>query len=189
MIAVFTSLIIASDYGSSAFPDVKLMDTLVFVSSYSFGFKVGAYIAILSEFIWSFVSPYGVAGYMTPILISAELIFAFAGWSASRIWSVDKLRLISGENLYFGAFLAICAFVWDFITNFATAVPYVWPHLNLFWIYEIYGAPFFISHETADFVFGYILSTILILYLASTFGKRFVSPSPIARETVVSKGI
>ena len=59
MIAIFTSLIIASDYALAPIYNVKLMDTLVFASAYSFGFKVGASIAILSESIWSVVNPTG----------------------------------------------------------------------------------------------------------------------------------
>ena len=49
LIAIFTSLTIASDYALAPVLNVKLMDTLVFSTSYAFGFRIGTSIAILSE--------------------------------------------------------------------------------------------------------------------------------------------
>ena len=46
-ISVFTAIIVASNYALIAFPQVKLMDSLVFISGYLFGFPVAASIAVL----------------------------------------------------------------------------------------------------------------------------------------------
>ena len=41
VIAIFTSSIIASDYALAPALNVKLMDTLVFASTFVFGFRIG----------------------------------------------------------------------------------------------------------------------------------------------------
>ncbi|MHB1908214.1 MAG: hypothetical protein ACYCQJ_04990 [Nitrososphaerales archaeon] len=166
IVAMFSSLILATDFGLASIPNVKLMDTLVFAASYSFGFKLGAYIAIVSELAWSFVSPNGVAGIFTPILVGCELLFALAGWIASKTWSIKNLSWFSTTNVFFGSLMLVTAFFWDFITNAAYAVSITWPNVSLFSIIaaQVSGALFMFNHEIADFVFGAFLSTIVILY-------------------------
>ncbi len=58
VVAVFTAATVGSNIALAQFPDVKLLDTLVFVCSFVFGLGTGAAVAILSETIWSFVSPW-----------------------------------------------------------------------------------------------------------------------------------
>ena len=101
IIAIFTSLIIASDYALAPVSNVKLLDTLVFSSAYSFGFRIGASIAVLSEFIWGVVSPYGFGGLIIPFLVAGELIYAFAGYSASRIWKFNEVSGCFGTHEIF----------------------------------------------------------------------------------------
>ncbi len=172
VVALFSSLIIATDYALAPALNVKLMDTLVFSSAYSFGFRIGAYIAITSELVWSFVSPYGVAGYMMPFLIGGEVLFALAGYAASRIWGSPKdLKEFSEKNLFFGAILAICAFVWDFETNIGTGLLAGARTLEGFLAWEISGIPFMIAHELSDFALGAVLAPIVIVYFYRVFGS------------------
>jgi hypothetical protein len=168
IIAVFTSTIIASDFTLAPVLNVKLLDTLVFSSAYAFGFKIGASIAILSELIWSFVTPYGGASQLTivPFLLAGELLYVVAGYFASKIWGFERLSPLSTRNLFFGAILAICAFIWDFETNVATGLIALWPNITLGRVlfFEIPGIPFMIPHELSDFVLGATLAPIIILY-------------------------
>lgn len=172
IVAIFSSLIIATDFALTPVLNVKLMDTLVFASAYAFGFKIGAYVAVISELVWSFVSPYGVAGYIMPFLIGGELLFAFAGYAASKLWGGPKdLKEFSEKNIFFGAILAICAFVWDLETNIGTALiagAHTWEG---FLAWEISGIPFMIPHELSDFALGAILAPIVIAYFYRVFGK------------------
>jgi hypothetical protein len=173
IVALFSSLIIATDYALVPVPNVKLMDTLVFSSSYAFGFRVGAYIAIVSELVWSFASPYGFAGFMMPFLIGGEILFAAAGFAASKIWGGPKdLREFSEKNAFFGAILALCAALWDFETNIGTAL-YSGAHtLDGFIVWQISGIYFSIMHEVSDFALGSILAPIVIVYFYRVFGLR-----------------
>lgn len=172
-VAVFTSLIVGSDFALAPFANVKLLDTVVFVVAFVFGFRMGATVAVLSETIWSFVSPWGIGGPITPFLVGGELLFAFAGFAASKTWgSPNRLLSVSLENFFFGATLAICAFVWDFETNIATGLIAGAHTLPSLLAYEIPGIPFMIPHELSDFLLGSVLAPVVIVYLTGRLGRR-----------------
>lgn len=177
VVAVFTAIIIGSDLALSGpeFSNIKLLDTLVFVSAYVFGFKVGASIGVLSETIWSFASPIGMAGAIAPFLVAGELLFALAGWAASRVWGPQP-RMASAYPIFIGAILAICAFVWDAETNAATALIAFWPGLGLPQLLGTMFNPltllFSLAHEGSDFVFGSLVAPSFILLIPKAFGGR-----------------
>jgi hypothetical protein len=172
VVATFSALIIGSDLALSPFYNVKLLDTLVFVSAYVFGFRVGAMVGVLSETIWSFISPVGMAGPIAPFLIGGEILFALAGWGASKVWG-REFRLMSPYSLFIGATMAICAFVWDLETNFASALFFFWPWptLNqfLFTSFNPLTIPFIVAHESSDFAFGVLLAPAFILLIPRAF--------------------
>jgi hypothetical protein len=187
IVALFSSLIIASDYALAPILNVKLMDTLVFSSAYAFGFKVGAYIAITSELIWSFASPYGFAGYIMPFLIAGELVFALAGYAASRIWGSPKdLSGFSEKNAYFGAILALCAAFWDFETNIGTAVIAGARTFEGFLFYQLSGVFFSLAHEISDFVLGAFLAPVIIVYFYRVFGTKASESRVAARASTTT---
>jgi hypothetical protein len=149
------------------------MDTMVFSSAYAFGFRIGAAIAIISELVWSFVSPYGVAGYIMPFLIGGEILFAVAGYGASKIWGSPKnLKEFSEKNAFFGAILAICAFVWDVETNIGTALIAGAHTLDGFLAWQITGIPFMALHELSDFALGAFLAPVVIVYFYRILDSR-----------------
>lgn len=164
VISIFTALIVSSDFALAPYANVKLMDTLVFVAAFVFGFRTGGSVAILSETIWGFISPNGMAGTILPFLVGGELLFAFAGHAAAKLWGDPRTSPFSAQNLFLGAILAICAFVWDFETNAATGllagastIP------SLLW-YEVPGIPFMVAHELSDFALGALVAPAVIAY-------------------------
>ena len=170
VVAVFSSLIVGSDFALAPFYNVKLLDTLVFVTAYVFGFRLGAAVAILSETTWSFVSPIGIAGVITPFLVGGELLFAAAGWWASKVWG-DRAKLLSPNSIFIGGLMLICAFVWDLETNAATALIAYWPALTVksLLLTEGFGIPFALTHETADFLLGILVAPPTILGIPKLF--------------------
>ena len=166
-VAAFSALIVGSNFPLAEIPNVKLLDTLVFVSAFVFGFRMGASVAIISELAWSFVSPWGIAGAITPFLVAGELIYAAAGWAASRLWRED-IRFLSKRNLFIGSVLAISAFIWDVETNLGTALIAFWPNVTLskIAITELYGVPFMLFHELSDFLLGTLFAPVVISLLA-----------------------
>jgi hypothetical protein len=176
-VAAFSAVIIGSDFVLSGpeFSNVKLLDTLVFVSAYLFGFRVGASVGLLSETVWSFASPLGMAGAITPFLVLGELLFAGAGWGAARVWGRGSVA--PRENsLYLGALLAICAFAWDFETNAATAILSLWPNVQLSeFLAIVFGPltlPFDLAHELSDFAFGLVLAPSMIFLIPRVARRR-----------------
>jgi len=157
-------LIVGSNLLLADLPGVKLLDTLVFVSAFLFGFRVGGSVAVVSELAWSFISPWGVAGYITPLLVLGELIYALAGWGASRVWS-GYVRPGSMDGFFIGAVLAICAFIWDIETNIGTAFIAFGQTVTLEKIIstELLGTPFMLFHELSDFLLGAYLAPVVIL--------------------------
>ena len=171
VVALFVALIIATDYGLVPLLNVKLVDTLVFACAFVFGFRVGAYVALASELIWGIISPYGFGSYIIPFLAAGELLYALAGWGASRIWGGgEEISTLSPRNTYFGALLCICAFIWDTETNLASGLLQLIAsgHLTIqgLLLAEGAGVLFMIPHEISDFVFGSLLAPIVIVYFS-----------------------
>lgn len=173
VVALFTATIVASDFALAQFPNVKLLDTLVFVASFVFGLGTGAAVAVLSETIWSFVSPWGMAGAVAPFLVIGELLFAVAGWAAAKAWG-DRLKAVSPSYFFIGAAMAICAFIWDFETNAATALLAYWPDVTLQKLAatELAGVAFALSHELSDFLMGTLLAPLAVLLIPRIARRR-----------------
>ena len=171
VVAAFSALAVGSDFALAPFANVKLVDTIVFIVAFIFGFRAGAGVAVVSETVWSIVSPWGAAGAITPFLVGGELLFAVGGWWSSKTWG-DRARPLSTPVVFIGALMLVCAFFWDFETNAATAFLEFWPALTLqkLLLTEGFGVPFALVHEGADFLLGLIVAPAAIL-MASRAGK------------------
>lgn len=172
VVAVFSALILGSDFALSPFYNVKLLDTLVFVCAYVFGFRVGALVGVVSETAWSFVSPVGMAGPIAPFLVAGEVMFALAGWAASKAWG-RRFRPVSYYTIFIGATMAVCAFFWDLETNLATALLQYWPSPTLSeYFVTAFGPltiPFTLAHEVSDLAFGIILAPMFIILIPRVY--------------------
>jgi len=172
VVATFSALIVGSDFALSPLYNVKLMDTVVFVCAYVFGFRVGAMVGVVSEAAWSFVSPLGIAGVITPFLIGGEVLFALAGWGAAKAWR-NSFQPVSYYPIFIGALMAICAFCWDLETNLVSALIQFWPSPTLGeYIVSAFGPltiPFSLAHEVSDLAFGIALAPALIVLIPRMF--------------------
>jgi hypothetical protein len=174
VVAAFTALAVASDFVLTDAVNVKLVDPIVFSVAFVFGLETGVYVGVLSELIWGTVSPWGFGGYIIPFLVAGEVMFALAGWAASKAWPRQQGGLRpSARNVYFGSVLAICAFLWDLETNAGTAL-LAWGG-SLTWekllVTELQGIQFMVPHELSDMATGALLAPMIIFY-ASRFAKR-----------------
>jgi hypothetical protein len=183
IVTVFTALAVGSDFALAGIPNVKLVDTLVFLSAYLFGFRVGASVGVLSELIWAYASPWGSPGFIAPFLIVGEVVYAIAGYTAARVWSSGSISS-PGKGLIFGGLLAICAFLWDLETNVATALIAYWPSVTATRVIStvLVGIPFMLSHEVSDFAFGLLVVPVVILTIPRLAGQRFVMKPVLAEE-------
>jgi hypothetical protein len=184
-ITIFTALIVGSDYAMAPWANVKLLDSLVFLAAYLFGFRIGASVAVLSEFIWAYGTPWGSPGIIAPFLVAGEVIYALAGDAASRTWG-RKPDFRSGTNVALGGILAVCAFVWDFEVDAVTAVIAYWPELTLpklLWtMFGPFTLVFTIAHEVSDFIFGAFLIPALIVIIPKFGWSNRFGQKPILAE-------
>jgi len=166
LVATFSGVILGSNLVLTDLLNVKLLDSLVFVAAFLYGFRIGTSVAVVSELAWSFISPYGIAGYVTPFLVIGEMMFALAGWGASKLWS-GYLRPRPAKSLFFGALLATCAFIWDLETNVGTALIAFWPQLTIqnVLLTELQGVSFMLFHELSDLVLGVFFVPAVIFLL------------------------
>jgi hypothetical protein len=178
LVGAFTALAIVSDFALTDFANVKLVDPIVFSVAFVFGLEMGVYVGVLSELIWGTFNPLGFGGYIIPFLVAGEVLFALAGWTAARVWAGERSRLAT-RNFYFGAVLAVCAFVWDLETQVGTALISFWPSLTLQKLLatEVIGIPFMLSHEVSDLVTGAVFAPFIIFY-----ASRVAKPHALAGE-------
>jgi len=177
LVAACAALAVASDFALTDIPNVKLVDPIVFSVAFVFGLEMGVYVGVLSEVIWGVISPYGFGGYIIPFLVAGEILYALAGWAASRVWTGERARL-SVRNLYYGSVLALCAFLWDLETNLGTALLSFWPSLTVqkLMATEAFGLPFMVSHEVSDLVTGAVLAPFIIFYLTRVGRPQMLAP-------------
>ncbi len=79
LVAVFTALSLGTNYAMISLPNIKLMDTFVFVAAFLFGLRVGVGVGVLTWLVYGFVNPYGLAGPMLFFLMIGESFYAVAG--------------------------------------------------------------------------------------------------------------
>jgi len=166
-IAVLTALIVGSNLALSDFPNVKLDAAVIFMTTIIFGAYAGASVAVLSELIWSQVSPWGVSGaYLLPFLISAELLYVVAGLIARRAlrgrWDAAR-----DSGALFAGLLCIFTVFWDLWTNFATAIlgNTLTPGAILFVEFNPLTLVFNLTHEVSNLVLGaaFVPATLILL--------------------------
>lgn len=154
IIAVFSSLILASNYALTSLPNVKLFDALVFVSSFLFGLQVGLGVATLSWLVYGSFNPWGASSmYLIVILAVSETVYAFFGWLAARLLR-NRIKSKLDRSLGFGLLGLVGAVIYDVST---TTVPLLLignPVISSF-LYLLNPATlfFFLVHEIANFFF------------------------------------
>src|SRR5438128_3178692 len=62
--AVFTALALATNYALIGIPNVKIMDTLVFVAAFFFGLRLGIGAPASIWLVYGFVNPNGVDSFL-----------------------------------------------------------------------------------------------------------------------------
>jgi hypothetical protein len=166
-IAVFTALIVGSNLALSNFPDLKLDAALIFMTTIVFGAYAGASVAVLSETIWSQVSPWGASGaYLLPFLVSAELLYVVAGLIAKRMLR-GRWEEARGSGALFAGLLGIFTFIWDIWTNFGFALMTtsfsLGPILSVEFIPPALALD--VTHELSNIVLGaaFVPATLILL--------------------------
>ncbi len=100
LIAVFTAECLATNYAMIALPNIKIMDALVFIAAFLFGWTVGVGIAISTWTVYGFVNPYGQAGFpLILFLMMGECFYAIGG--ASELSNLGIFAFVSPVAILF----------------------------------------------------------------------------------------
>ena len=162
-ISLFTALAVATDYAMLPLTNVKLMDSLVFVSALTFGLTVGVSVASLTWLVYGSINPYGSAGgFLLVLLMISETIYALLGYLVSKRINRDEFK-ISTTSVFWGSLGLIGAFLYDLNT---IITPYlvigVQPEVALASLLP--AIPFMLAHEVSDFVF--FATAAPVMYIA-----------------------
>lgn len=173
-VALFSSLALSSNYVLTGFPNVKLMDLVVFVAAFRYGMRVGISVAFVTWMVYGNINPYGVAGFpLLPILMVSESLYALLGYGSQRFGGSlgrEKRSMTSTAPL-FGAAGVVGAFVYDFVTNAFTGVFFY----GSLWTGVLAGIPFAIVHELSNLAFFSLAAPPLLWALENNGSKRPMS--------------
>jgi hypothetical protein len=152
VISIFTALAITTDYAMFPLSNIKLMDSIVFVSALAFGFPVGVAVAILTWLVYGSVNPLGSdSGFLLILLMGSETIYALLGYVARRVLGFDESN-VPVRSILWGSLGLIGAFLYDLNTIITPAL-FIGEPVKVALASLLPAAPFMVAHEVSDFVF------------------------------------
>jgi len=169
IIAVFSALAVSSNYAMLPFFQVKLMDSIVFICAYLFGFSAGAGVASITWIVYGSINPLGAAGFpLLFVLIIGEMIFAASGALLGKAWkrtsNFGKDTLFN-KNVILGFTGLFSALAYDLWTNAIDGF-IIYNSLEGVFLRIITGAYFAVVHEVADFFFFVFVVPLLIVSIS-----------------------
>jgi hypothetical protein len=179
IVSLFAALAVASNYAMLPLYQVKLMDSLVFIAAYLYGWRAGAGVAAITWMVYGSLNPLGAAGFpLLLILIIGEMVFAVAGSLLSNLWNrsldfrVGKRYITRG--LLLGVTGLLSAFIYDIWTNAIDGL-LIYRSVEGIFIRITTGALFMIVHETSDlllFIFAVPALIVAISRLTQPAERR-----------------
>lgn len=182
---MFTALAITTDYAMLPLANIKLMDTIVFVSGLVFGLSVGVSVGALTWLVYGSVNPLGSAGGpLLLILIASETVYAILGFLARKAFSSEEDG-IPARSLFWGCLGLIGAFIYDLVTiivpTMLTGASFVVAVASL-----VPAIPFMLAHEISDFAFFAAVGPILVGAILKVIRSRGV-PMPMPTSKGLSR--
>jgi|TARA_B100001750_G_scaffold240124_1_gene249296 hypothetical protein len=167
LISIFTAIIVASNYTLIAFPQIKIMDGMIFLAGYLFGFPIAASITILSWLIYGSLNPLGGAGFpLIIILMIGEMIYGISGTVCRKYFKIENMFTSKPvqTTVLLGSLGIVCTFVYDIWTNALDGL-IIYQSVDGMILRIITGIPFSIIHQIANFAVFSVLVPIFIYML------------------------
>jgi len=172
-ISLFTALAITTDYAMFPLSNVKLMDTIVFVSALAFGLEIGVSVGALTWLVYGSVNPLGAAGGALLIILKvSETVYAFLGHLARRFFTFDRGDA-PARSLFWGFLGLVGALLYDLNTIITPTVLAGVP-LTVAFATLIPAIPFMLAHEISDFVFFAVVGPILVSAILKVVKPRML---------------
>ena len=102
-IAMFTALAVATDYAMLPLANIKLMDSIVFVSALTFGLEVGVSVGALTWLVYGEVNPLGPDGGLLLIILIGSVAGVVVLRSIDRSERVAVASALRGFGFEHGA--------------------------------------------------------------------------------------
>lgn len=174
--AVFTALALATNYALIGIPNVKIMDTLVFIAAFFFGLRLGIGVAVSVWLVYGFVNPNGVDTFlMLSFLMIGECFYALAGSVLKKSFVAQNLVRGTKEyqrlSIVFGLVGLLATFAYDALTNFGSWIFKTGSLYQDFVFGNIIGAPFSVAHEASNVVFFATIAPAIVV-AATRLGLR-----------------
>jgi hypothetical protein len=162
-ISVLTALAITTDYALFPLANVKLMDTIVFVTALVFGLEAGVSVGALTWLVYGTFNPLGAdGGLFLVLLMLSETVYAFLAVVARR--TIDPKAALPTRSIVWGALGLIGAFLYDLNTIVTPAVIGGAPLTPVSLVILLTPAsPFMLAHEASDFVFFATVAPVLYI--------------------------
>src|SRR5437660_5283057 len=174
--AVFTALALATNYALIGIPNVKIMDTLVFIAAFFYGLRLGIGVATSIWLVYGFVNPNGVDSFlMLSFLMVGECFYALAGVALRK--SFVARDVVRGTKEYqrlsivFGLVGLLSTFAYDALTNFGSWIFRTGSLYQDFVFGNIIGAPFSVTHEASNVIFFAAVAPAIVV-AATRLGLR-----------------
>jgi hypothetical protein len=151
--SLLVALALSTNYLLISVPNVKLMDSIVFVSSYQMGLAWGVLAALLIWLVYGTINPLGANLLTLLVVASGELLYVFAARIARSFTVANPLLL--------GLLGGVSTFVYDLYTNALTGTLF----LGSLWLGIMtmnFPLPMGIIHEVSNIVFFSTAVPILI---------------------------
>ncbi|NHI83683.1 MAG: hypothetical protein EAX81_05220 [Candidatus Thorarchaeota archaeon] len=162
--SMMTALALVGNYAFVAIPNVELGSTILLITSYIFGFKMGIWVTLIMAAIFGSINPWGT---LIPQIWITQVIgwiyIALSGGIMSR--NLDTRLTDRWSPFEFGVVGLIATLFFDLITN----IGYSWAFSVPFWIALVLGLPFLLIHVTSNM----ILFAAAIPRISSIIGKQF----------------
>lgn len=120
LLVVLAALCIGIQLMPRPIPNVESTSLLVFLTGAVFGIFFGVSLGVLVMSVNGFFSPYGFAGLILPFQIVGMIVIGVAGALYGHLSGGKHGAASFLEVAILGAFLTV---IYDFVTNFAIAVP------------------------------------------------------------------
>lgn len=161
IMAIFVALAIALGLALIYIPNVELVTATFFLAGYFLGCGRGIIVAILGEFLYSLLNPYGVAA--PPLLVAQIVSMTLVGMSGGLFRQFQLRTHLPKwqQHLLSGLLGLLLTFVFDLLTTVSFLV-FAGLNLQKFLVSVIYGLSFYILHMVSNTLIFFLVIPLMI---------------------------
>ena len=162
LIGLISALCVVTNYALLPLSNIKLMDTIVFVSGFLFGPTFGISVAVITWLIYGTLNPYGFSFPTLVSVVLGEMIYALAGYLVSRRPDIFLGGTwLSIQNIGSGVVGMFSTLLYDLFTNAVTGWLF-YGSILIGLLYMNFPLPLGIIHEVSNFLFFSLLAPPII---------------------------